>query len=77
MFRCHVCGGTKAHRKLVSEIFQINDKHVLVQNIPALICERCGEATFSKETTEKVRKMVRDENKPLSSIKVDVFEFTP
>ncbi len=56
MFRCHACGERRARREFVSEVFRINGKHVLVEDLPALICERCGEATFSKETTEKVRK---------------------
>lgn len=76
MFRCHVCRGTKASKELVSEIFEIHGKHVLVENIPTLVCERCGEATFSRETTEKIRKMLHSENKPRKSVKIEIFEFT-
>jgi len=55
MFKCHVCGSTNAHQELVSEVFQIDGKPVLVEKIPAQVCERCGEEIFSKETVEKVR----------------------
>jgi hypothetical protein len=34
---------------------------VLVENIPASVCARCGEATFSRETTERIRRMLYGE----------------
>jgi YgiT-type zinc finger domain-containing protein len=43
---------------LVNEVFQIDGKPVLVENIPSRVCERCGKAVFSRETTEKIRRMV-------------------
>lgn len=76
MFRCHVCGATNAKKAFMSEIFQIDGKHVLVEQIPATVCERCGEATFSQDTTEKIRRMLHGEGKPRKSVNLDVFEFT-
>jgi len=75
MFKCHVCGSTEAVEKLVSEIFQIDGRAVLVQNIPAQVCARCGEEIFSRETTEKVRLLVHGDAKPIKSVKMDVFAF--
>jgi len=75
MFECHVCGSKNAKKKLVKEVFTVNNKPVLVEDIPALVCERCGEVIFSRETTEKVRKMVHGEAKPVRSISLDVFEY--
>ena len=43
MFRCHVCGNTSAKSDFVSEVFAIDDRRVLVEYIPAQICERCDE----------------------------------
>ncbi|MCK6627272.1 MAG: YgiT-type zinc finger protein [Anaerolineae bacterium] len=75
MFVCHVCGSNEAREETVNEIFFVEGKFVLVENIPATICTRCGEPTFSRETTEKIRQMVHGETQPVKSIKVDVFEF--
>jgi HTH-type transcriptional regulator/antitoxin MqsA len=75
MFKCHVCGSTKAHDELVSEVFHVDGKPVLVENIPAQVCERCGDEIFSRETTEKVRLLVHSRNKPLKSIQMDVFAY--
>ncbi len=75
MFRCCVCGSTEAHDELVDEVFQIDGKLVLVEHIPARVCSRCGEATFSRETTEKIRRMVHGEAEPVKAVQMDVFAF--
>lgn len=76
MFRCHVCGKTDGRQKFVSEVFDIDGKVVRVENIPANVCTQCGESVFSSETTEKVRRMVHGEAKPIKSVQMDVFAFS-
>jgi YgiT-type zinc finger domain-containing protein len=76
MFRCHVCGKTESRQELVSEIFDLGGKPVRVDAIPATVCTSCGEAVFSRETTERVRRMVHGEAKPVKSIQMDVFAYT-
>ncbi len=75
MFRCHACGSTESHTEYVNEVFQIEGNPVLVEKIPAAVCERCGEAIFSRETTEKVRQMVHGETTPVRTIQMNVFQF--
>lgn len=73
MFRCHVCGATEAHQASVNEVFLIERKYVLVEGIPARVCARCGEATFSRETTERIRRMVHGEAQPVRAVPMEVF----
>ena len=73
MFKCHVCGSTAATDKSVSEVFTIDGRPVLVEHIPAQVCERCGEPTFSRSTTEKVRRLVHGEGRPVRTVPMDVF----
>jgi YgiT-type zinc finger domain-containing protein len=75
MFRCHVCGKTEGREKLVSEVFDIDGKAVRVENIPATVCAHCGEPVFSRETTERVRRMVHGEARPVKSVQLDVFAY--
>ena len=75
MSRCHVCGSIETKKEYTSEIFQIDNKRVLVEHIPAMICIRCGEETFSCETTERIRRMVQCEAKPIKSVSMEVFTF--
>jgi YgiT-type zinc finger domain-containing protein len=46
MFQCHVCGHNAANADSVSEVFNLEGRRVLVENIPALVCEHCGEAAL-------------------------------
>jgi YgiT-type zinc finger domain-containing protein len=76
MKKCHICGGDKFTEKLVKETFEIEGKIILVEDIPAQVCDRCGEITFSSETSENIRLIVNGNRQPTKSIKVDVFAFS-
>ncbi len=73
MFTCHVCGSTDARDETVSEVFMIDDRRVLVERIPAQVCRRCGEATFSRETTERIRQLVHESATPDRTEAMEVY----
>ena len=75
MFRCHVCGATESRTEDVSEVFVVDGRRILVEHIPAQVCVHCGEATFGRETTEKVRRMVHGGAEPVGVVRLEVFEF--
>ena len=75
MFTCSVCGAGDSRKELVEEVFRIDDKYVLVDRIPATVCVRCGEESFSRETTERIRLMVHGRTRPAKSVTLKVFEF--
>ena len=72
MFECHVCGNSAAKNEFVTEVFTIDDRRVLVEHIPAQVRARCGEAVFSRETTEKIRRLVHGA-RPTKTVPLDVF----
>lgn len=76
MFKCD-SGSSEFHAEEVSEIFRIDDRFFLVEKIPAIVCDRCAEETFSRETTERIRLMLHGESKPIKSVSVDVFAYQP
>ncbi|MBH0198004.1 MAG: YgiT-type zinc finger protein [Nitrospira sp.] len=75
MFRCHVCGKTESRQELANEVFDIDGKPVRVEQVPATICRHCGEPVFSRDATERVRRMVQDEATPIKSIQMDLFAY--
>jgi HTH-type transcriptional regulator / antitoxin MqsA len=75
VFRCHVCGATQARQEFVTEVFMIDGKRVLVEGIPATVCARCGEVTFSRETTERIRRMLHGEAKTVRAEVLEVFAY--
>ena len=72
---CDVCGATESRTELVSEVFTVDGKHILVEHILARVCVQCGAATFSRDTTEKVRRMVHGEAQLVGEITLEVYEF--
>ena len=72
MFECHVCGAVESYAEFVSELFVVNGNRVLIEQIPAQICDRCGETTFSRATTERVRQMVHGKSEPIGVVEMDV-----
>ncbi|PSB20356.1 YgiT-type zinc finger protein [Phormidesmis priestleyi ULC007] len=75
MFHCHVCSSNQAHPEHVDEVFLIDGKPILVEGIPAQVCSRCQELTFSRETTEKIRRMLHGEAEPIKSMSIEVLAF--
>lgn len=76
MLTCEVCHAKESREAMVDEIFWINGKYVRVDHIPATVCVRCGEETFSRETTETIRQMVHGRAEPTKFITLEVFKFT-
>lgn len=75
MQHCKQYGSTDLQEVLVREVFDIDGKLVLIEKIPARLCSRCGEESFSRETTERVRRLVHGEGKPMGSVSLDVFTY--
>ena len=75
MNTCDVCGNTAFRPERVEEVFHIEGRLVLVEGIPARICKRCGDATFDRQTTEKIRRTVHGEERPARRVELDVFAF--
>ena len=73
-FKRHICGNETASSAFVDEVLHIDGRRVLVEHIPAQVCTRCGEAVFSRETTERVRQLVHGASRPTKTIPLDVFE---
>ena len=75
MFVCPACRFTESREDTVDEVFCIDGEYVLVRGIPATVCVRCGEASFSAETAERVRLMARGNSAPSGFITTKVLEF--
>ncbi len=75
MSECSVCNAREIREEPVDEVFHVDGRWVLVGGIPALVCGRCGEQSFSREAAEKVRLMVHGEAKATTSVSMQVYDF--
>ena len=76
VFTCAVCHAKECRDELMTELFQLDGQYVLVEGIPADVCARCGEESFSSGTTEKIRLLVHSRAESTNSIAMPVFEFS-
>jgi len=57
--KCSLCGG-KLYEGKTEFIARVEDKVVVIKDIPAYVCEECGEAYFTPEVSKKIDKVMRD-----------------
>lgn len=72
--RCVFCGG-KLEKRMVTFSYDEDEKHLLVEHVPAEVCENCEEKTYSPEVTDELLRFAKYEFKPVKIIEVPVFDF--
>jgi len=56
---CLYCKG-KLSRQLVSYTANRNGYHLIIDDVPAWVCEQCGEPMFDEETVEAIQSMLAE-----------------
>jgi len=72
--KCVFCGG-RVEKKMITFTYEEDDKYLIVENVPAEVCTKCGEKMYSPEVTDELLKFARDEFKPIKIVQVPVFDF--
>jgi len=57
--KCDLCNG-KLHEGKTEFVARVGDKVVVIKDVPAYICEECGEAYFTPEISRKIDKIMRE-----------------
>ena len=65
---------TFVERKVTYTI-QVDDKFIIVENVPARVGLETGERLFSPETVERLQRTVWEQRKPVRVIETSVLEF--
>lgn len=56
---CFYCKGTLV-RKKVSYTTTRRGYHLIIDDVPAWVCEQCGEPLFDEETVDAIQEMLRE-----------------
>ncbi|MGV8149960.1 MAG: YgiT-type zinc finger protein [Alkaliphilus sp.] len=72
--KCVFCGDT-VRETLVTFSYEEDDKYLIVEHVPAEVCEKCGEKTYSPRVTDELLRFAKEEFKPKKYIEVPVFDF--
>ena len=73
MDECMYCKG-KLEEKLVSRMQEYKGRWYLIENLPALVCNQCGETYFTPQAHRLVLKLVREGTNPARVEQLDVFD---
>ena len=73
--RCEVCGIGERREKLVRYSLSIEDRLVVVEHVPASVCDRCGETAFRPEVVERLQQTVWQSRTPVRVLETPVYEF--
>ncbi len=71
--RCLYCGGQLTEQK-VTRMQQYQDRWVVVENLPALVCQQCGERFYTPEAHDRVLALVKGGSKPARHERIDVYD---
>jgi YgiT-type zinc finger domain-containing protein len=66
---CPLCGGEVA-RDFVLFAAELGTGVLVVRNVPALVCERCGEQWFTDDITRKLEALAQDARQRGAEIEV-------
>lgn len=68
--KCQFCGKGTLHKGKVSVTIEKNDRVFIFRNVPAQVCNYCGEDFTDTEVTEKLRKKLNQALKNKKGLQV-------
>ena len=54
---------------------EMDDKLIIIENVPARVCQETGEQFFSPDTVERLQPTIWRHEKPKRTIETPVYEF--
>jgi len=72
--KCVFCGGN-AVKSMATFTYEEDEKHLIIEHVPADVCKRCGEKMYSPEVTDELLRFASNEFKPARKIEVPVYDF--
>jgi len=71
--QCPLCGG-EYKKEIITHEEWWGDKLYVFKNVPALVCENCGEVYFSDKVLRTMDKIIRENEQPEEKIEAPVFQ---
>jgi YgiT-type zinc finger domain-containing protein len=74
MTECYFCKGRVVQEK-VNVDFRWGQKLKVIENVPAGVCQQCGEKYFQAAVYKAMEKLAASRAKPVARLTVDVVQF--
>jgi len=72
--KCYFCKG-QVTKQRVSADFRWGNELVVIEDVPAGVCEQCGEKYFGAEVYKEMERIAKIKVRPVRQITVDVVKF--
>ena len=73
--KCEVCGRGERRDQRIRYSLPLDDKLLVVDNVPAIVCDRCGEVTLSPAVTERLKRTAWESRRPARIIEAEVYDY--
>ena len=70
---CHFCGGQQ-REELTTFVYEDDGRLVVVRNVPALVCQTCGEREYTPDITHRLYTYVRESPRPTATLIVPLYD---
>ncbi len=58
--RCYFCGhGTLRSQRVTLDLWR-GDRLIIIKNVPALVCDACGERQYSLEVSQEIDRLLEE-----------------
>lgn len=75
MISCPECGGVCEARRITLNLKRQPLSFVVVRDVPAEVCQRCGESHFSLETTQRIMTALQSRLTPDDILLTPIYNF--
>ena len=72
---CYFCGGKVVEKKIEFD-YRRCKKHYIIRNVPAGVCQQCGEKYFRADTSKEMDNLFHRRQEIEKYISVPVLEFS-
>jgi len=73
---CHFCGGEVLEKGITVDYRWGDELIAVIKNVPAGVCQVCGEQYFKADIVKEMERLVRSKKKPKKMIQVPLRELT-
>jgi len=70
---CNICGGTRVSSLIDYSVFY-QGAPIVIENVPADVCQQCGEQYFAPGTAKMLQSVVWNKRKPKRTIETPVYD---
>lgn len=73
--KCEVCHTGERQEQLIRYSLCIDEKLVVVEHVPAEVCDQCGETTLQPDVVRRLQKTISQPGTPVRVLETPVYEF--